>query len=103
MLLFSPPAYPQAQTNAGGGPQTSPGESQADKALAQRVYSKLTADSNDYYKHVTVSSTNGVITLGGTVDSTEALSKAKRLAAQVSGVSKVVDEMKLEREHPNAP
>jgi hyperosmotically inducible protein len=103
MLLFAPPAYPQAQSNAGGGPQSSPGESQADKDLAQRVYSRLSADSKDYYKHVTVSSANGVVTLAGTVDSTEALNKAKRIAAQVDGVTKVVTQMRLEREHPNAP
>ena len=103
MLLFAPAAYSQAQSNAGGGPQTSPGESQADKTLAQRVYSKLTADPKHYYKHVTVSSANGVVTLGGTVDSTEALNKAKQITAHVNGVTKVVDQMKLEREHPNAP
>ncbi len=101
-LFLAPPAYPQ-NSNYGGGAETSGKESPADKALAQRVYSKLNADSKDYYKHVTVSSANGVVTLGGTVDTTEALNKAKQIAAHVDGVTKVVDQIRLEREHPNAP
>ena len=39
----------------------------------------------------------------GHVDTTEVLNKAKRIGGGVPGVSKVVDRIKLERGHSNAP
>ena len=100
VLATAVPALPvsaQSSSDAGGGAQTSSRQSQADKELAQRVYAKLNSDQVDYYKHVTVFADNGVITLGGSVGTTEALNKAKGIASGISGVTKVVDQMALER------
>jgi osmotically-inducible protein OsmY len=100
LLATAVPALPvcaQSSSDAGGGAQTSSRQSPADKDLAQRVYAKLNGDQVDYYKHVTVLADNGVITLGGSVGTPEALNKAKAIAGGVPGVTKVVDQMALER------
>jgi osmotically-inducible protein OsmY len=94
---LAPPILAQSGTDAGGGAQTTPRQSPSDRDLAQRIYAKLNSDQVDYYKHVTVLADNGVVTLGGSVGTTEALNKAKKIASGVPGVTKVVDQMALER------
>ena len=105
VLLLTPGASALAQSAAdsGGGVQTTAKQSPADKQVAQHVYDKLTADGVDHYKHVTVLAENGVVTLGGHVDTTEALNKAKKIAAGIPGVTKVVDQMTLERAASSPP
>ncbi len=100
--VFTLPAYSQSMSDAGGGVQTTSKTSPQDKQIAEQVYAQLKADHVDYYKHVTVSAENGVVTLGGTVATTEALNKAKKIARQVPGVTKVSDQMTMERA-PNHP
>jgi hyperosmotically inducible periplasmic protein len=96
ILTSATPLMAQSESNAGGGVQTNSKQSPADKQLAQRVYDKLSADQVGYYKHVTVSADNGVVTLGGSIDTTAALNNAKKIAGGVPGVTKVVDRMALE-------
>ena len=105
ILTCATPVMAQSESNAGGGVQTSSKQSPADKQLAQHVYDQLNADQVNYYKHVTVSADNGVVTLGGTVATTPALNKAKKIAGSVAGVTKVVDRMTLEPapNHPPGP
>jgi hypothetical protein len=91
------PVRAQSSSDAGGGAQTTSRQSPADKELAQRVYATLNSDQVDYYKHVTVLADNGVVTLGGSVGTTEALNKAKSIAGGIPGVTKVVNQMALER------
>jgi osmotically-inducible protein OsmY len=97
VVVFTPPLLAQSAPDAGGGAVTTSKQSPADKETARHVYDKLNADQVDYYKHVTVTADNGVVTLGGSVATTEALNKAKKIAGGVPGVVKVVDQMKLER------
>ena len=99
-LATAAPAFPvraQSSSDAGGGAQATSRQSPADNELAHRVYAKLNADQVDYYKHVTVLADNGVVTLGGSVGTSEALNKAKKIAGGVPGVAKVVDQITLER------
>lgn len=103
-LIFTsaPAVMAQSESNSGGGVQTNSKESPGDSELAQHVYDKLNADQADYYKHVTVSADNGVVTLGGSVGTSAALNRAKKIARGVPGVSKVVNRMALEHA-PNHP
>jgi osmotically-inducible protein OsmY len=101
-LTCAPPVMAQSESNSGGGVQTNSKQSSGDKQLAQDVYNKLNADQVEYYKHVTVSAANGVVTLGGSVGTSAALNQAKKIAGGVPGVTKVVDRMALERA-PNQP
>jgi len=100
--VFAFPAFSQSASDAGGGVQATSKASPGDKQVAEQVYERLKADDVDYYKHVTVSAENGVVTLGGTVATTEALNKAKKIAQGVPGVTQVSDKMTLERA-PNQP
>ena len=102
ILTFAPSVMAQSDSSAGGGVQTNSKQSAGDKQLAQDVYNKLNSDQVEYYKHVTVSADNGVVTLGGSVGTSAALNKAKKIAGGVPGVTKVVDRMALERA-PNQP
>jgi osmotically-inducible protein OsmY len=78
-------------------PQKSPEQAAADAATADRVYSALNADEVYYYRHVNVGVDNGVVQLSGYVWSTPAMYRAKQLAGQVPGVTRVVNQMELER------
>jgi hyperosmotically inducible periplasmic protein len=100
-VTLSTPAMAQSESNAGGGVQSASKQSPADNRIARQVYDNLSADKVDYYKHVTVSADHGVVTLGGSVATTEALNKAKKIASGVPGVTKVIDQMTLERPPSN--
>jgi osmotically-inducible protein OsmY len=71
---------------------------QNDAATAQQVYAALNADPTYFYRHVDVHVEHGIVTLGGYVWSTPALYHAKEIAAEVPGVTRVIDEMELERD-----
>jgi osmotically-inducible protein OsmY len=73
-------------------------QTEADEATAQRVYSALNADPTYYFRHVNVRVDGGVAQLSGYIWSTEAIYRAKQIAAGVPGVSRVVNAMELERE-----
>jgi osmotically-inducible protein OsmY len=76
----------------------SPEQMQADEVAAQRIYEALNADPTYYFRHVEVRVDDGVAELKGYIWSTEALYRAKEIAAAVPGVRRVVNDMELERE-----
>ena len=73
-------------------------ERRTDAVTAEQVYAVLNADPIYYFRHVDVDVENGVVTLSGYVWDTPALYRAQRIAARVPGVTRVVDQMELERE-----
>jgi hypothetical protein len=77
---------------------TSPVRPHTDVVTAEQVYAALNADPIYYFRHVDVDVENGVVTLSGYVWDTPALYHAQRIAAHVPGVTRVVDQMELERE-----
>jgi osmotically-inducible protein OsmY len=79
-------------------PPKSAEQAQADAATAERVYAALNADPIYYYRHVDVRVDNGVAQLSGYIWDTDALYRAKQIAAAVPGVKLVVNQMQLERE-----
>jgi osmotically-inducible protein OsmY len=78
-------------------PPKSPQEAEADEATAERVYAALNADPIYFYRHVDVRVDSGVTHLSGYVWDIDALYTAKRIAAGVPGVTRVVNQMELER------
>jgi osmotically-inducible protein OsmY len=70
---------------------------QADKETAARVQSALDADNLLYAKHITVRSDNGVVRLSGFVWDPTDLDEAQRIAEGVEGVSKVLNDLELQR------
>ena len=69
-----------------------------DEILANTVYSELNADPIYYFRHVDVRVDNGVADLSGYVWSTDAIYRARRIASQTPGVTRVVtNQLELER------
>jgi osmotically-inducible protein OsmY len=79
-------------------PPKSPEQAYADKATAEQIYAALNADPIYYYRHVDVRVDGGVAQLSGYIWDTDALYRAKQIAASVPGVRRVVNQMELERE-----
>lgn len=71
---------------------------QKDGVTAQQVYTALNSDPAYYFRHVDVQVQQGVVTLSGYVWSTPAIYRAKEIASHVPGVTRVIDEMELERD-----
>ena len=70
---------------------------EADKALADQVQTALTSDKNLYARHITVRPDDGVVTLGGYVWTPEEMTAAVQIAERVPGVTKVVNQMEVDR------
>lgn len=78
----------------------SPGHDQrtADDLLASSIYAALNADPIYYFRHVTVNVHDGVAQLSGYVWSTDAIYRARTIAAHTKGVTRVVsNQLELER------
>jgi osmotically-inducible protein OsmY len=69
----------------------------ADADTAGRVQAALLADPNIYARHIDIQVNRGVAHLGGFVWDAEDFQTARRDAAAVAGVTKVVMDMELVR------
>jgi osmotically-inducible protein OsmY len=86
-----------ALVGCAAGPARSPAQEAADAVAAGRVYAALDANRIYYFRDVDVSVSNGVARLSGYVWSADALYCAEKVARGVPGVTRVADEMQLER------
>jgi hypothetical protein len=90
---FPQAAAPHTAPQASAPPTAQPSQGVADtsdEALAQAVRAGLDADPNHFYRHVDVRVDNGVATLSGFVNSSQAINRARRIASTVPGVTRVV-------------
>ena len=73
----------------------------SDEALTKAIRSALDADPNHFFRHVDVRVNNGVATLSGFVHSSSSINRARTIASQTPGVTRVVtSNLTLE---PNRP
>jgi osmotically-inducible protein OsmY len=72
-------------------------DARADEVTAEQIYDTLNADPTYFFRHVDVQVQHGVVTLGGYVWSAPAIYRAEKIAAGMPGVTRVVDQMELER------
>jgi osmotically-inducible protein OsmY len=79
------------------GARKTDAERAADSDMADRVQAAFAADKMLYSRHITVRADNGVVTLGGYAWTTEELEAARQDALQVSGVTKVVNRIEVDR------
>ncbi len=79
------------------GPRKSDAQRNEDTATVDRVQAALEADQQLYSRHITVSADSGVVSLGGYVWTQPDLEEALRIAEGVQGVSRVVNDLELER------
>ena len=69
----------------------------ADKAMAERVEAALSADKSLFAKHITAHADNGVVHLTGYVWEAGDFEEATFIASNVPGVTKVVNDLELNR------
>jgi osmotically-inducible protein OsmY len=79
------------------GPHKTDAERQADKETVARVQAALDGDTLLYAKHITVRADLGVVRLSGYVWDPPDLNEAQSIAAQVQGVTRVVNDLELQR------
>ncbi len=79
---------------AAGIPRTA-AQRAADEDVAARVDRALLGDPDIYARHIDVDVTRGVVRLSGFVWTSDDLYEAQRVAANVPGVTKVVDQLEL--------
>jgi osmotically-inducible protein OsmY len=79
------------------GPRKTAAELQADREMADRVLAALNADQELYARHISVRADGSVVMLGGYVWTQPELLEAIRVAELVSGVTKVVDRIEIDR------
>ena len=78
------------------------GESMADSAITATVQSRLTADRVSNFSRVDVDTESGAVSLSGVVQSTEQKIHAEALARQVKGVTKVENNLQIQRQGDEA-
>jgi osmotically-inducible protein OsmY len=79
------------------GPRKTDAEKQADEATVQRVQQALDADKLLYSRHILIRADNGVVRLTGFVWDPTDLTEAERIAGSIQGVSRVVNDLELQR------
>jgi osmotically-inducible protein OsmY len=77
--------------------------SDADNQAVERVARALRGDSTLDAKHIAVSMDKGDVVLSGNVPSNREILDAERIAAKAAGGHKVVDNLAVEQNYPNAP
>ena len=76
--------------------------SESDRRATKEVNDRLSADPKHFFRHVQVSVHDGVAELTGFVSSSDAVYKAKELAQQAPGVTRVDSQLRVERNGNNA-
>lgn len=79
------------------GPPKTDAQEQADRATAERVEAALNADRSLFAKHITAHADNGVVRLTGYVWEATDFQEATFIASNVPGVTKVVNDLELNR------
>lgn len=79
-------------------PPRTPEQRLAEAALEQRVEEALSADPTIFSGNITVRADQGVVHLGGFVWNDDDIYRVQRIAERVPGVTRVVDELELERQ-----
>ena len=79
------------------GPPKTDAQGQADKVMAERVEAALNADRSLFAKHITAHADNGVVRLTGFVWESGDFEEATYIASNVPGVTKVVNDLELNR------
>lgn len=79
------------------GPAKTDTQVQADKVMAERVEAALSADKALFAKHITAHADNGVVRLTGYVWEPTDFEEANYIASNVPGVTKVVNDLELNR------
>ena len=86
-----------ALTVSTGYAAISPLRAESDRVITQEICAALAADPIYYFRHVDVDVRDGVATLSGYVWEPQDLYRARELTARVPGVTRVVNQMEINR------
>lgn len=100
VLADEPAAQPTAAT---GQVEPGGGTAMGDDAITTSVKGRLLADSDLRRLDLSVTTSNGVVTLAGTVPSNEIRREAADLARKTPGVARVDDQMRVLGSTPSDP
>src|SRR5262249_16802704 len=105
LSVYGSSAFPQRASAQGATPPAGqPAQDVAgtsDEALTKAIYAALDADPHHFFRHATLRVDNGVATLSGFVHSSSSIYRARTIASNVPGVTRVVTgNLRLE---PNRP
>ena len=95
----APPTAPHASTPPAAPPAQGVADT-SDEALTKAIQAGLDADPHHFFRHVDVRVDNGVATLSGFVHSSQSINRARTIAGNVPGVTRVVSNLTLQ---PNRP
>jgi osmotically-inducible protein OsmY len=98
LSVYCSAAFPQAAATPTAPRASAPSTAQpaqavadtSDQALTKSVHAALDADPHHFFRHVDVRVDNGVATLSGFVHSSQAINRARTIAGNVPGVTRVV-------------
>ena len=74
------------------------GQTMTDSRITAAVQSKLTADRISNFTRVDVDTERGVVNLSGVVTSAEQKSRAEELTRQVNGVTRINNNLQIQRQ-----
>jgi len=102
LTVYGASAFPQGASPQGAAPPTAqPAQGVADtsdEAITKAIQSALTADPHHFFRHVNVRVDNGVATLSGFVHSSSSIFRARTIATNTPGVTRVsTSQLQLER------
>ena len=105
LSVYCSSAFPQGASAQQAAPPTGQSTQDAaatsDEALTRAIRSALDADPQHFFRHVNVRVDNGVATLSGFVHSSSSIFRARTIATNTPGVTRVVtSNLTLE---PNRP
>ena len=101
LSLYGSSASAQQATPPTGQPPAQEVAGTSDEAITQAINSALNADPQHFFRHVNVRVDNGVATLSGFVHSSSSIFRARTIATNTPGVTRVVtSNLTLE---PNRP
>jgi osmotically-inducible protein OsmY len=89
LSVYCPAAFPQAAAPPTAQPAQGVADT-SDEALTNAIHAALDADPHHFFRHVDVRVDNGVATLSGFVNSSQAINRARTIASNVPGVTRVV-------------
>lgn len=108
LSAYTPAVFPQAAAPPTAPPASAPPTARpaqgvadtSDAALTKAIQAGLDADPHHFFRHVDVRVDNGVATLSGFVNSSQAINRARTIAGNVPGVTRVTNNLTLQ---PNRP
>ena len=98
LTVYCAAAFPQAAATPTAPRASAPSTAQpaqavadtSDEALTKAIQAGLDADPHHFFRHVDVRVDKGVATLSGFVHSSQAINRARTIAGNVHGVTRVV-------------